>query len=146
MPGIVESIECGDGWLVVHPSINLSEYIKSPVEIQVKTIDFREVPSNILALPLILNVAPILWRLGGKWTDRHIDADLMRSLDYSRRAMSKLFPQYKYSGSIESSGGVECNERPNGCALLFSGGLDSSFSFFEVPPAEKLGPFAICVG
>jgi hypothetical protein len=144
MKSIISRVELSAESIRVFPSIDLQAYINKPLLIKASGIDFHGCPETIASMAFALNVAPILWRLGGIWQENRLDPTLVASLDKSRRAFAKLYPEYTFDGSIESSlpASEPAVDRKETVALLFSGGIDSTFSFLEV---RHMRPFLLTV-
>ena len=108
----------------------LGTYFTEDLIVEADGIDLSDVAEEIAAMPLLLNAAPIVWRLGGDWRSSHVDPALAGSLASVREAMRSLWPAYQWAGNVAGGPPEPPQETPrNGrTALLFSGGLDSTFS------------------
>jgi len=109
-------------------------FLSEEIWVESRDLSFAGLSDEVAALPLILDAAPIVWSLG---VELRVNADpeLIRTLDAARQSMSKLWPQFSWSGEITALDEVaKPTQSPAGgkTALLFSGGLDSTFSAFSL--------------
>lgn len=91
-------------------------------------IDFRNIPEEILMIPLLLNIAPIIWACDLKVTIPEIDTTVRHSLIRLKQAFKNQYPEIKWSGSINSQGfesKIPSKTSKDGVVLLYSGGIDS---------------------
>lgn len=91
-------------------------------------IDFRKIPQEILMVPLLLNIAPIIWACDLKVTIPRIDTTVRHSLSRLKQAFKKQYPEINWSGSINSKGvesKIPSQTSKDEVVLLFSGGIDS---------------------
>lgn len=91
-------------------------------------IDFRNIPEEILMIPLLLNIAPIIWACDLKVTIPGIDTTVRHSLIRLKQAFKNQYPEIKWSGSINSQGfesKIPSKTSKDGVVLLYSGGIDS---------------------
>jgi len=61
-------------------------------------IDFRKIPEEILTIPFLLNIAPIIWACNLKVTIPQIDSTLKHSLSRLKQAFKKQYPEIKWAG------------------------------------------------
>lgn len=131
MPKLISKITISKHEIVIEPSAELSEFITEPIFISSSDIDLSNTPESIAAMPLILNAAPIAWRLGGHWEEPLLETQLAKTLETARANMASLWPNYNWEGSIAGSA-PDTSKETSGKALLFSGGLDSTFSAMKL--------------
>lgn len=105
--------------------------IGEPIWVESPDLDFSEIREIDAAMPLILNAAPIVWSLGLTLL-APADSELMESLDNARLAMAKLWPDFEWNGRVTQESEPELSPRSDKTLLLFSGGLDSTFSAFSL--------------
>ena len=95
-------------------------------------IDLSRIDSSILVLPFILNVIPIVWISGQNYSIESMDKDMYNALKTVKEVLKRLYPKISWKGNLIPRQLVE--NVPQGplknpekeCALLFSGGLDST--------------------
>ncbi len=127
MPKLISNIILEKDKITLEPDPQLTKYVKDPLWIKCKEINMKECPEALASIPLVLNLAPIVWRLGGIWEDLKIDKNINNSLDLARRSISKIYKEYSFSGTIVGQGNVP-NKNTNGSLILYSGGVDSTFT------------------
>jgi hypothetical protein len=110
----------------------LSELIAEEIWVESPSLDFSSVEAADAVLPLVLNAAPLVWSLGLELDLVPADPELVASLDRARAAMSKLWANFEWPGSIFASAPEVSRPRHRKTVLLFSGGLDSTFSAFSM--------------
>ena len=117
--------------ITAFPSADLSDYLNEPLFIESEDVDFSNVPADIACLPFVYNLAPVVWRLGGQWSEEKLSQQASENLQLARQGMQNLWREYQWMGSIQ---GQNKASRPTGKhpALLFSGGLDSTFSAMQL--------------
>lgn len=113
------------------PSEHISHLIKEPIFIESKQVDLSKTPLDIACLPFVYNLAPIAWRLGGGWVVDELSQVAAKNLEEVRSNMAELWPDYEWTGTMH---GLSEASRNNGNkpALLFSGGLDSTFTAMQI--------------
>lgn len=112
-------------------SPELSDYINEPLFIRSDQIDLSETPEDIACLPFVYNLAPIAWLLGGEWVVEQLSTKASENLEKARQGMQELWPDYQWSGVIHGKSEAS-KPQGNKPALLFSGGLDSTFSAMQL--------------
>ena len=92
-----------------------------------------DVPSVILQIPFICNIAPVVWILGKKVQLEEMDHELFDSLKNIKSTLKTMFPRTNFDGEICVKRKVTLSEykRKNSIITLFSGGLDSIATAFN---------------
>ena len=130
---LVESVSISEHRVSAQASSVISPtFLSEAIWVESRDLSFAGLTDEVAALPLILDAAPIVWSLGSTLS---VDAapDLIRTLGVASQSMSRLWPQFEWSGSITGSTvsvGPAHSAVGGKTALLFSGGLDSTFSAF----------------
>jgi hypothetical protein len=109
-------------------------YLSEAIWVESRDLSFAQIGSEAAAIPLILNAAPIVWSLGLP-VELEADTELIRTLELARQSMVKLWPQFDWNGQIGQFTDTHVPAQHPGTgstALLFSGGLDSTFSAFSL--------------
>jgi len=92
-------------------------------------LDLEKVPGHVLMVPYLLNVAPLVWAIGGDFSVPQMDAELFHSLERVREYFPKRFPQISWQGQIHADELIEVPDRKrSGYSVLFTQGIDSTFS------------------
>jgi hypothetical protein len=111
----------------LHPELIAEEvWVESP------TLDFSSLGEADAVLPLALNAAPLVWSLGVELGLNGADQELVESLERAREAMGKLWPDFDWPGRVIANSAAPSATRDRKTVLLFSGGLDSTFSAFSL--------------
>lgn len=130
MPRLIKDISISKHKIVVTPSAEIESWFSEPLFISSDSVDFSDTPVSIAAMPFLLNAAPIAWRLGD-WQEPLLSKSLQDSLETARINMQSLWPQYDWNGKVSGSA-PDLPKAVEGKALLFSGGLDSTFSAMQL--------------
>ena len=97
--------------------------------IKYSDIDLTLLDESILNIPVLSNIAPVIWALDIDVSVPVIDKNFYESLEKIRLVFKDMYPNLAWSGNIRPDKLVE-SEVSDGemSALFFSGGLDSVFS------------------
>ena len=86
---------------------------------------------SILNIPLVSTVLPMAWLTG---TDVHVeklDKKYVEAMDAIKNEFKQIFPGGRFSAKIIVDDLVENKTQSQGTALLFSGGVDSTYSLIK---------------
>jgi hypothetical protein len=102
-----------------------------------KGIDLSKIPYSILTIPVITNLIAIIWFSGKNYTIPKMDQALCEALIKIKEYFRQIHPQTSWDGELKPEDLVDRSayqETPhNGeAALLFSGGIDSTSTAFEL--------------
>ena len=91
--------------------------------------DLRDLPLEVLQLPALLNVAPVVWYAGGEVSVPFTDPLLEQGLERIRAHFKKMYPEEAWEGRLRFEG-PPIPPSPTGgkSGMMFSGGLDSVMS------------------
>lgn len=99
------------------------------------SIDLRNINDEVLTIPLLLNIAPVIWANDLVLELDFIDETLQKSLMIIKDNFKIMYPSLEWSGTIEnrsiighSSNADNIKHTKGKPLILFSGGLDSVFS------------------
>lgn len=108
-------------------------------------IDLSLLDYSIVIMPFIMNVMTIIWISGDTYFIESMDENLFHSLKKVKEVFKRMYPMTQWNGdliarrlvknTILKDQGIEDQGR---VALLFSGGLDSTSSFFSYLDRKKL--------
>ena len=95
--------------------------------------ELSELPKDLLQVPLILNLAPIVWRLGLKVEIERLESVFAQSLGELYLSYRRLWKELPWSGKIEVLELTANNEEgfSEDGASLFSFGVDSVATFIR---------------
>lgn len=97
-------------------------------------VDLKEIPFEILSIPFILNIAPVIWYSGLKLEIDSIDLVLYNALAILKESIERMYPDIIWSGDIKVNNTISTvngNRSNFDAIILFSGGLDSITSSFK---------------
>lgn len=108
------------------------------------SIDLTKIPETIAHLPFILNIYPVVWISGKKYSIKSMDRDIYFSLKKIKKIFKRMYPHTKFKGEIVPKKLVI--NKPQGplidpeesVAILFSGGLDSTACSFKHAHKKQL--------
>jgi hypothetical protein len=86
---------------------------------------------SILNIPLVSTVLPLAWLTG---TDVHVeklDRKYVEAMNAIKNEFKQIFPRGKFTAKIVVDDLVENKTQSQGTALLFSGGVDSTYSLIR---------------
>ncbi len=112
---------------------NFSEYIKEDFYYIVEDIDISSIPEDVLQIPFILNIAPVIWVSGLIFEIDYMDSNLYNSLQVLKKVFQKLYPEQKFDGELCVSTLSDMKYRVNESksTQLFSCGVDSVFTLLK---------------
>jgi hypothetical protein len=132
---LVESVSVSDHRVSARAGSEITpEFLSEEIWVESRDLSFAGLSDEVAALPLILDAAPIIWSLGLQ-LEVKADDELLRTLGVARGSMRELWPQFDWNGVVTAeAGAAKSAHSPAGSrtALLFSGGLDSTFSAFSL--------------
>jgi len=131
MQSLISKITIEPNLITAYPSEELSEFLNEPLFIHSEQTDLSNTPEDIACLPFVYNIAPIVWRLGGDWQAPQLSSAAAENLELVRTGMAELWPDYEWNGKIHGSS-KNSKQTSHNPALLFSGGLDSTFSAMQL--------------
>lgn len=89
-------------------------------------VDISDVPESVLAVPFVCNVLPIVWLTDSELALPELDKDFFKCIQNVKKGYEVMFPESIFAGEIRPEKIVENRAQGNGCAALFSGGLDAT--------------------
>jgi hypothetical protein len=107
-------------------------------------VDLTTSSPSTLAIPVVANLAPVIWATGATYTVPVLDSVAVESLERLRTVLADRYPKIDWSGEIhpdaveQAAVSVEDSADPRSVALLFSGGLDSVYSSMAIPEPQLL--------
>lgn len=98
-----------------------------------RDIRLQEIPNEILTIPFLLNVAPVLWMSGDRYVVDSMDAKLAVSLARLREIFARMYPSIGWEGEVCAKKEKETARTCVGgrVGLLYSGGVDSICSSYR---------------
>lgn len=128
---LIDRIERSGSRLRVTPGSHLrSRWLRGDFTVEYeRDVDLEALPLAVAIAPFALNVAPVAWISGERYSLDVLDADLARSLAQIRNAFrTELYPDTAWQGEIHADRLVDTPGRTQPGApvgALFSGGVDS---------------------
>lgn len=124
--------------------INIAEDIKA-TELVVDdffwlcdSVDVSCMSDEVLLIPLILNMAPVIWANGINVKIETMDKTLLKSLNIIRSNLKVMYPSLSWNGIITpqqtiniSSNAKKSTVKNENPLVLFSGGVDSVFTLMS---------------
>jgi hypothetical protein len=101
-------------------------------------IDLESVTEAVALMPFALNVAPVAWASGERWAVPELDAVQAASLPAAREAFRRWYPDANWDGELEAERTSEMAGAAGPDVIIFSGGLDSTYSALSQPPGATL--------
>ena len=103
-------------------------------------VDLATVPRSVLLVPFAFNVAPVVWFSGERYVLDELDERAVESLAAIHRVLRGMYPDVAWNGELHVERAVPAPPPRPGLdeALLFSGGLDSTYSALSRPAEEQL--------
>lgn len=89
------------------------------------------VDKSILQIPAISALATVAWAIGADIYVKELDKTYFQSLNRIKSIMKGWFPNFSFSTQINIEKIVPNKFSNKGCALLFSGGIDSITSYLR---------------
>ena len=116
----------------------LHEYINEDFFYVVEDTNIENIPKEILLIPFIVNIAPIVWLSGMTFSIREMDNNLYHSLNSLKQHLCSLYPDIRFNGEIvvEETINIKYDLQKSKFIQLFSGGVDSVFTLLQNKDSE----------
>ncbi|HEV7845361.1 MAG TPA: hypothetical protein VGO83_03835 [Thermoleophilaceae bacterium] len=101
-------------------------------------VDLESVSEAVALMPFVLDVAPVAWASGERWVVPELDAVQAASLPAARETFRHWYPNGGWDGELEPERTSETRGGDGPDVLIFSGGLDSTYSALSEPPGAIL--------
>ena len=96
------------------------------------SIDLSNEDFSIVTVPFVMTVAPMIWLSGNIYTIESMDEDLYYSLEKVKKVFSIFYPKVSWLGELIPNqlvkNSIQAKSDDNEIGLLFSGGVDSTFT------------------
>jgi hypothetical protein len=96
-----------------------------------KYVEEIEIDKSILHIPALSILLPIAWITGSDIYVDELDYSFAESMDALQKEYKKMYPLAPFKTRLIVDEVVENKSSPEGVALLFSGGADSTHSLFS---------------
>lgn len=98
---------------------NLNYEIEYPINVS-------NVPKNVLAVPFVCNILPIVWLCDATLQLETIDKDFFENITHIKKGYEEMYPMLSFNGDIkvdnvEENRSKQCDKS----AVFFSGGVDA---------------------
>ncbi|MDO4648966.1 MAG: hypothetical protein Q4B26_09975 [Eubacteriales bacterium] len=97
-------------------------------------IEYQEnvehVPDAVCAIPFLANVLPVIWVTDGDFYCEELDEEFYHAIPEFKQGFIKMYPDCDFGGRVHSDNLRKTEQGdPNQCAMFFSGGVDSLYTF-----------------
>lgn len=91
-----------------------------------KPLIISQVPENVLIIPFMCNILPVVWLSNAELIVKDVDADFFESINKFKQGYSEMYPEAKFLGRIQVEK-IEHNKGTNSnkCGMFFSAGMDA---------------------
>ena len=104
-----------------------------------ETVDLDLVTEAVALMPFVLAVAPLAWASGESWSVPELDAVQRDGLKRVQATMRGWYPANAWDGELDSERTSTSERSSSGRdVIMFSGGLDSTYSALRTPPGATL--------
>src|SRR3990170_5479577 len=86
---------------------------------------------GVLNIPALSIVLPLAWITGADVHVGELDATFAESMNALQLEYKRVYPRAPFKTNLIVNDLVEGEENPDGAALLFSGGVDSTYSLYS---------------
>lgn len=143
---LIHTLEISSQKIAITPDTEFKNtYLKEnsiTVEYNDSSINLESLPFSIVTIPFISCVIPIVWVSEQKYTIPEMDYDYWHALKKIKKIFKIFYPELSWNGELIPERLIKnqlpTNINPNQTALLFSGGLDSTASSFELGDKKQL--------
>jgi len=112
--------------------LKTKKYFKNDELVIKYDFDVSSVPASILTIPAVTLVCPVAWATGVDVTVDEIDQDYYRSMFNVREGFERLYPGlFDTESEINTTPVENTNGSGTDTAMLFSGGVDSTTSYYR---------------
>lgn len=89
--------------------------------------NMENVPDAVLAVPFVCNILPIVWLSNSTIILNEIDKDFSECIPNVKSGYEEMFPEASFGGDVCVENIIDSSSKckNDGCAMLFSGGLDA---------------------
>lgn len=85
---------------------------------------------GLLSIPGLALLLPVAWLAGANVSVKRLDRTYARAAESLQRGYKDMYPGMPCGIRLEADELVDSPPNPDGAALLFSGGMDATYSFF----------------
>jgi len=89
-----------------------------------------EAGAGVLSVPAVALLLPLAWLTGSQLHVTVLDRTFADSAEALRKAYSHIYPKIPFDTELVVEERVDSPANPEGAAMLFSGGLDATYSFY----------------
>lgn len=109
---------------------NLRKYIES-YKLYVKYDAPISADTSIINIPLISNILPLAWLTGADVHVETLDKSYVEAMNAIKHEFNLIFPRGRFKSKIIVDNLVENHNQSKETALLFTGGIDSTYSMID---------------
>jgi hypothetical protein len=136
---LIRAIQVEGPRVTVHADPEFSKrFLREPFFAEY-SIEVDRIPDDIAAIPFLTTMLPIAWRFGYEIELETGDRSFVGSMALARERLRAMYPDYEWAGEveIESMVDVPAPVEMNRVGVLFSGGVDSTFSALRAAEAGE---------
>lgn len=126
---ILQNIEVNKNQVIYYYEVTkqLEKYFTSVRNYKLKyEMNVEHVPKSILAIPFICNILPLSWILNAQIITPELDKNFYECIPFIKKSYQKMYPKLNFSGEIQCKNIVNNIYKPEGVAMMFSGGVDAT--------------------
>ena len=134
---LIDEIQVEGPRVTIHADPQFSKrFLREPYFAEY-TFGVERVPEDIATIPFLTTMLPIVWRFGCEAELPTADASFVDSMELARERLQAMYPDYEWAGTLEVGSRTEIPSSPetDKVGILFSGGVDSTFSVLRAAEA-----------
>jgi hypothetical protein len=106
-----------------------------------EAVDLSSLPQQVVELPFVWNVVPIVWAIGGHAQVDVLDPRVAASFSAVRNELRQMYPSLAWSGEVEarSLASAPPTRKPtHSTGVFFTGGVDSTYTALNYADQKPL--------
>ena len=127
---LISEIQVEGPRVIVHADPEFSKrFLREPYFAEY-SIGVDRIPDDVATIPFLATMLPIAWRFGCEIELLTADAAFVDSMQLARERLRAMYPEYEWAGEVDVRSRTRVSGSPeaNKVGILFSGGVDSTFS------------------
>ena len=134
---LISEIQVEGPRVIVHADPEFSKrFLREPYFAEY-SIGVDRIPDDVATIPFLATMLPIAWRFGCEIELLTADAAFVDSMQLARERLRAMYPEYEWAGEVDVRSRTRVSGSPeaNKVGILFSGGVDSTFSVLRAAGA-----------
>ena len=131
MENLYQEIKIEDGRITfIVPDEIRKKYLTEDLYVSYEPVlDLDSIPLQVLIMPYLLNIAPLVWATGGEYSVPELSTGTMESLEKCRAYYEANLDRSSWNCRIHAEKQADDIERvESGCLVFFTRGIDSAYS------------------